>query len=148
MSIPWYLSCSFLVLIPFIVQAMHLNPCHLPPLSSAIHYCLCWYFYEQHQSSQTQKRLTSKEQCLKRNFDRLGVLPTVMQEISCRARKETQNCHLTSWCHVENKEPQTNTRNTGFTNATTWKTPCPDGALWSMDSACLLLFWLWLGYFW
>lgn len=36
-----------------------------------------------------------------------------------QSKKEPQNFHLTSWCNFENKEPQTNTKNTGFTNATT-----------------------------
>lgn len=106
-AIPCCSSCSSQVLVPFIFQATHLTLCYLHPFSSAIHYRLCWYIYGQHQSSQTQMSLTSKQQCLGRNFDRPRDLPTVTPEISCRARSKTQNFHLTSWCHFDNKAPKT-----------------------------------------
>lgn len=80
-------------------------------------------------------RSTSKQQELKPNFDSLGDLPIVTQEISCWARKETQCFNLIFWCHFDDKVPKT--KSTGFTNAANGRTPCPDGALGITYYICL-----------
>lgn len=143
-AIPWCSSCSFLIAIPFIVQATHFTTRYLPHLSSAMHNCLCWYFHGQHLSSPVQMRLSSKQQSLKRNFYRPEDLSArIFHRGNLLNSKEKTPSNILMFCHFDNKVPKTKQKEYWFHYCHNWKSPCPDGALWTMDSASLLLLWIW-----
>lgn len=119
-AIPWCSSCSFLIAIPFIVQATHFTTRYLPHLSSAMHNCLCWYFMDsicphQYKWDYLQNNRASKEIFTDQKICLPGFFT---EEISWIARKKL---HLMFWCFVilTIKYPKLNKRNTGFIIATT-----------------------------
>lgn len=115
----------------FILQFLSCHPLH-SSTNTSYHllftsFKLCNTFlpmlilHGQHQSSPIQMRLTLKQQCLKRNFNRLGDLPTrIIHPGNLLQRKNKTSSNVLIFDVIlAIKCPKLNTRNTGFIIATT-----------------------------